>query len=49
MLLIIGGVIGGLISFGVMGLFIGPVILAATYTLTKEWIADYRSDETGTA
>jgi predicted PurR-regulated permease PerM len=40
MLLIIAGVIGGLISFGVMGLFIGPVILAATYTLTKEWIAD---------
>jgi len=40
MLLIIGGVIGGLISFGVMGLFVGPVILAATYTLTKEWIAE---------
>jgi predicted PurR-regulated permease PerM len=40
MLLIIGGVIGGLISFGVMGLFIGPVILAATYTLTKEWVQD---------
>lgn len=39
MLLIIAGVIGGLISFGVLGLFIGPVILAATYTLTKEWIA----------
>jgi predicted PurR-regulated permease PerM len=40
MLLIIGGVIGGLISFGVMGLFIGPVILAATYTLAKEWVQD---------
>lgn len=40
MLVIIGGVIGGLISFGVMGLFIGPVILAATYTLTKEWVQE---------
>jgi predicted PurR-regulated permease PerM len=40
MLLIVAGVIGGLISFGVMGLFIGPVILAATYTLAKEWIAE---------
>ena len=40
MLLIIGGVIGGLISFGVMGLFIGPVILAATYTLAKEWVQE---------
>jgi len=39
MLLIIGGVIGGLISFGVVGLFVGPVILAATYTLAKEWVA----------
>jgi predicted PurR-regulated permease PerM len=39
MLLIIGGVIGGLIGFGVVGLFVGPVILAATYTLTKDWIA----------
>jgi predicted PurR-regulated permease PerM len=40
MLLIIAGVIGGLISFGVMGLFVGPVILAATYTLTKSWVAE---------
>jgi predicted PurR-regulated permease PerM len=40
MLLIIAGVIGGLISFGVVGLFMGPVVLAATYTLLKEWIAD---------
>ncbi|HET9370115.1 MAG TPA: AI-2E family transporter YdiK [Vicinamibacterales bacterium] len=45
MLLIIGGVIGGLISFGVLGLFVGPVILAATYTLAREWVADYRPDE----
>lgn len=37
LLLIIAGVIGGLIGFGVMGLFIGPVLLAATYTLAKAW------------
>jgi predicted PurR-regulated permease PerM len=40
MLLIISGVIGGLIGFGVLGLFIGPVILAATYTLTREWVRE---------
>ena len=40
MLLIIAGVIGGLIGFGVMGLFIGPVLLAATYTLAKSWVAE---------
>jgi predicted PurR-regulated permease PerM len=40
MLLIIAGVIGGLVSFGVLGLFVGPVILASTYTLAKEWVAE---------
>jgi predicted PurR-regulated permease PerM len=40
MLLIISGVIGGLIGFGVIGLFVGPVILAATYTLMGAWIAE---------
>jgi predicted PurR-regulated permease PerM len=38
-LLIVAGVIGGLISFGVVGLFVGPVVLAATYTLAKDWVA----------
>jgi predicted PurR-regulated permease PerM len=38
LLLIIAGVIGGLISFGVVGLFVGPVVLAATYTLAKDWV-----------
>lgn len=38
LLLIMAGVIGGLISFGIVGLFIGPVVLAVTYTLTREWI-----------
>jgi predicted PurR-regulated permease PerM len=39
LLLIIAGVIGGLIGFGMVGLFVGPVILAATYTLAKDWVA----------
>ena len=40
LLLIFAGVIGGLIAFGIVGLFIGPVILAITYTLLKEWVSD---------
>lgn len=40
MLLIIAGVIGGLIGFGVVGLFVGPVLLAATYTLMNAWVAE---------
>jgi predicted PurR-regulated permease PerM len=44
LLLIIAGVIGGLISFGVVGLFVGPVLLAATYTLAKDWVARAQPD-----
>lgn len=38
MLLILAGVLGGLIAFGIVGLFIGPVILAVTYKLMQAWI-----------
>lgn len=38
LILIFTGVIGGLISFGIIGLFIGPVVLAVTYTLLKAWV-----------
>jgi len=40
LLLLIAGVIGGLIGFGIVGLFIGPVILAVTYTLLEAWMAE---------
>lgn len=43
-LLIFAGVIGGLIAFGIVGLFIGPVILAVTYTLLKAWINEHKSE-----
>jgi predicted PurR-regulated permease PerM len=40
LLLIFAGVIGGLISLGIIGLFVGPVVLAVTYRLLESWIAD---------
>lgn len=40
LLLIFAGVIGGMLSFGLIGIFIGPVMLAVTYTLLEAWIAD---------
>lgn len=40
LILIFAGVIGGLVSFGIIGLFIGPVILAVTYRLLESWVAD---------
>ena len=39
LLLIFAGVVGGLIAFGIIGLFIGPVVLAVTYTLLKAWVS----------
>ena len=38
-LLIFAGVIGGLIAFGIIGLFIGPVVLSAAYTLLVNWVS----------
>lgn len=40
LLLIFAGVIGGMLGFGLIGLFIGPVVLAVTYTLLLAWIED---------
>lgn len=40
LLLIFTGVVGGLIAFGLVGIFIGPVVLAVTYTLLAAWIAE---------
>jgi predicted PurR-regulated permease PerM len=37
-LLIFAGVIGGLLGFGIIGLFIGPVVLAVAYTLIAAWV-----------
>ena len=37
--LVLIGVIGGAIAFGVIGLFLGPVLLAVAYMLVKEWAA----------
>jgi len=40
LLLIFAGVIGGLFAFGLLGLFVGPVILAVAYTLLDAWVAE---------
>lgn len=40
LLLIFAGVVGGLLGFGLIGIFVGPVVLAVTYTLLGAWIDD---------
>jgi predicted PurR-regulated permease PerM len=41
-LVLLGGVIGGLIAFGLVGVFLGPVVLAVAYTLLQAWMAEDR-------
>ncbi len=38
LLLIFAGVVGGLIAFGLIGIFVGPVVLAVGHTLLSAWV-----------
>ena len=38
LLLIVAGVIGGLVSLGIVGIFVGPVLLAVAWTLLDDWV-----------
>jgi len=38
LILILTGVIGGLIGFGLVGIFLGPLILAISYTMIAAWV-----------
>jgi len=40
LVLILSGVIGGLIAFGMIGLFIGPVVLAVSWRLFDAWVKE---------
>jgi predicted PurR-regulated permease PerM len=40
LILIFAGVIGGLIAFGLVGIFVGPVILAVGHTLLVAWVVE---------
>jgi predicted PurR-regulated permease PerM len=44
--LIVAGVIGGLIAFGVIGLFIGPVVLAVSHALLIAWMSESEAEPT---
>jgi predicted PurR-regulated permease PerM len=47
LLLIFAGVIGGLVSLGLLGIFVGPVVLAVSYTLLAAWVDDARESTAG--
>ncbi|MGC1577589.1 MAG: hypothetical protein WA813_16010 [Beijerinckiaceae bacterium] len=43
--LIFLGVLGGLVAFGIVGVFLGPVLLAVAYTLFQDWDVPEAGDE----
>jgi predicted PurR-regulated permease PerM len=47
LLLVFAGVVGGLLSFGLIGIFVGPVILAVADALLTSWIdSELKKDAT---
>lgn len=40
LLLVFAGVIGGLVSFGLVGIFVGPLVLAVAYRLVEAWVKE---------
>ena len=42
-LLVVFGVLGGVLAFGLVGLFIGPVLLAVSLAIWREWLEQHQS------
>jgi predicted PurR-regulated permease PerM len=40
MVVILLGVFGGVIAYGIIGLFVGPVLLGLGYELVRAWIGE---------
>jgi len=49
MLVILIGVLGGALSHGLIGLFLGPIVLAVFYELLKSWVMIKKSEAQSTA
>jgi predicted PurR-regulated permease PerM len=40
LLLVVAGVLGGLVAFGLVGIFLGPVVLGVSYMLLEAWMGE---------
>ena len=45
MVVIFVGAIGGFLTFGIIGLFLGAVLLAIAYQLFQAWLGDAEAPE----
>ncbi len=48
-LLVVFGVLGGVLAFGLVGLFIGPVLLAVSLAIWREWLEEHSPRTSGIA
>jgi predicted PurR-regulated permease PerM len=48
LLLVFAGVIGGLVAFGLVGIFVGPLVLAVSYRLLEAWVNEGETPPSGT-
>jgi len=46
-LLVLFGVLGGLLAFGLVGLFAGPIVLAVAWAVWREWAAHLDEEQVG--
>ena len=44
-LLVVFGVLGGVLAFGLVGLFIGPVLLAVSLAIWEEWLEEHSTKD----
>jgi predicted PurR-regulated permease PerM len=44
-LLVVFGVLGGVLAFGLVGLFIGPVLLAVSLAIWREWLEEHQEKQ----
>ena len=44
-LLVLFGVLGGLLAFGLVGLFVGPIVLAVVWSVWREWATHLEDKE----
>jgi predicted PurR-regulated permease PerM len=44
-LLVVFGVLGGVLAFGLVGLFIGPVLLAVSLAIWREWLEEHQQKD----
>jgi predicted PurR-regulated permease PerM len=45
-LFVLFGVLGGLLAFGLVGLFVGPIVLAVIWAVWREWAAHLEEEIT---